>query len=604
MQLALRQRLRNREFLAASTVAVAFAILLVASWERWLSPLTDSGRELDLPYRLLHGELLYRDINYLYGPFSPYFNALLYGLFGTSLGVLQFSGIVGSLVIIALCFRIARRILSPSETAIAVLAITVWLVFRPHGNLISPYAYAALHATIFSLTGLLASLRYRESERTWNLLVAGTMSGLAAASKLEFALPALAAIYVSIYLTRGSGRTVLKLLVTTLPFVIMTLAVYGWFLYKVGWETLVVDCHVFYTHLPDSLIAYNAWRAGTNRPVASILEMIGGLSIFVLTASLTIALAAFIRWFRHRDREVRRIAFTALAIIIVAAISALAVSRIVDLLDGGGWDGSPLRAAPIILLALVWLVSRRASSGAERSAILIIATFSLVMLLRVALRVPSGGPYGAFLLPATYILFVYVLLRAIPTYVRQQSATLAITREMAISLLVLAITIGAVVTVMRYRTRFIYEVSSARGHFRVVSTHHPAIQEALDFLRDQSSPEDRIGVFPEGSDIAFLGERRMPLRHQILLPGLVSSTDESKMAEQLVTAPIRFIFIVNRSTSEFGPAVFGKDYYAKLGAAIERDYHLVKVCGKNRAPEVEIGDAEFFIKILERNSTP
>ena len=601
MQLALRQRLRDSEFLAASTVILAFTGLICASWHRWLSPLTDSGREMDLPFRLLSGELLYRDVNYLYGPFSPYFNALLYGIFGPSLNVLQSSGIIGSLLVILLSYRIARRLLEPSEAALAVLGVMVWLVFRPQGNLISPYAYAALHAAIFSLTGLLLSLRYRESERLTDLVLSGAMCGLAAASKLEFALPAFAATLLSVIFTRESGKIGKRIIIGIAPLVVMTLAVYGWFLYKVGWEILVVDCHVFYTHLPQSLVTYNAWRAGTNRPLASLLEMVGGFSVFVVAATFPVAAAGMFSWVRQRrDAGGRRSVLTSLALMVGASLTAVSISQITQHMDGGGWDGSPLRAAPLVLLLLIWFEWRKRHSTRVTPAVVMIAGFSLVMLLRVALRAPSGGPYGAFLLPTTYILFVYVLVRAIPDYIRARNASLPSSQSIAISLLTGVIVVGAIVTVIRYRTRFVHEVKAARGHFHVVSAHHPAIQEALDFLRQHSKADDRIAVFPEGSDIAFLSERRMPLRHQILLPGLVSDNEEVRMIEQLTTTPVRFVLVVNRSTAEFGPSVFGRDYYQSLGSTIEREYDLVKVCGRKTDPEIEIGDREFFIKILER----
>src|SRR5204863_2920647 len=76
-----------------------FIILLAVSWQRWTSVIADSGRELDLPLRLLNGEWLYRDVHYLYPPLSPYFNALLYRVFGPHLNVLQISGVVGSLLL-------------------------------------------------------------------------------------------------------------------------------------------------------------------------------------------------------------------------------------------------------------------------------------------------------------------------------------------------------------------------------------------------------------------------------------------------------------------------------------------------------------------------
>src|SRR5262249_8014714 len=59
-------------------LALAFATMLLVSWRRWISPIADTGREMDLPLRLVNGETLYRDAHYIYPPFSPYFNSLLY----------------------------------------------------------------------------------------------------------------------------------------------------------------------------------------------------------------------------------------------------------------------------------------------------------------------------------------------------------------------------------------------------------------------------------------------------------------------------------------------------------------------------------------------
>ncbi|MEP7272279.1 MAG: glycosyltransferase family 39 protein, partial [Acidobacteriota bacterium] len=202
---ALRPRLRSATFISFLVITVSFVIMLGASWRRWLSPLTDSGREMDLPLRLLNGELLYRDIHYLYAPLSPYLNALLYRLFGIHLDVLQASGIAGAGIVIFLAFRIARRLLDPLDATVAVVCVLVWLVFKPYGNLISPYSYAALHATIFALGSLLYCLRFHQSSRISDLLIAATLTGLAAVTKLEFALPAAAAVATAVLIT-GSFR--------------------------------------------------------------------------------------------------------------------------------------------------------------------------------------------------------------------------------------------------------------------------------------------------------------------------------------------------------------------------------------------------------------
>jgi hypothetical protein len=271
-----------------------------------------------------------------------------------------------------------------------------------------------------------------------------------------------------------------------------------------------------------------------------------------------------------------------------------------------GWDGSPMRAIPFVLLALILREGRRILRGDadERSTILfVIAIYSLAMLARVVLRVPSGGPYGGFMLPTSFLLFFYIFVTELPRliarWMRDDQQEARARRLGAGGILLLALIAGSDAAI-RYRTKYIGTVQAPRAHFLVAQAHDPAYLDALAFLRQNSAPGEAIAVFPEGSDLAFLSDLRMPLRHQIFLPGLMSAADEQKAITQLSTEPIRYILIANRPTREFGAAIFGRDYYPALGAAIERDYRIVTVCGRNRDPNIEIGDREFFIKILER----
>src|SRR5262249_57277516 len=73
-------------------IALVFVAMLAGSWRGGISPVADSGRGMDLPLRLMKGELLYRDVYCLYPPFSPYFNSFLYRIFGAHLDLLQAGG--------------------------------------------------------------------------------------------------------------------------------------------------------------------------------------------------------------------------------------------------------------------------------------------------------------------------------------------------------------------------------------------------------------------------------------------------------------------------------------------------------------------------------
>ena len=82
-------------FLALLTV-----FFLATSWRKWPDALIDFGHDLYIPWRLTQGNLLYRDIDDIYGPLSQYLNAALFRAFGTSMMVLELANIVVFLAIL------------------------------------------------------------------------------------------------------------------------------------------------------------------------------------------------------------------------------------------------------------------------------------------------------------------------------------------------------------------------------------------------------------------------------------------------------------------------------------------------------------------------
>ena len=97
-------RIDKRDLPWVVLIAVSFIFGLAVSWERWGNPLVDCGREMNQPLRLAHGEMLYSDVRHIYGPLSPYVNAMLYRIFGPSLAVLYADGIFTAFIILALVY--------------------------------------------------------------------------------------------------------------------------------------------------------------------------------------------------------------------------------------------------------------------------------------------------------------------------------------------------------------------------------------------------------------------------------------------------------------------------------------------------------------------
>jgi 4-amino-4-deoxy-L-arabinose transferase-like glycosyltransferase len=576
-----------------SAIFMAFTVMLIVSWRRWTSPIADSGREMDLPLRLLRGELLYRDVHYLYPPFSPYFNAQLYRIFGVHLDVLHASGAAGSALIVILCYFIARRLLSSSEAAIASTAVVLWSIFKPTGNLLSPYAFAALHGVILTLGVLLMTIRYAENRRKRELIGAGVLIGVAAITKQEFALTgAITVVAALIYLHRAKIKRLMSdLLFAAIPAAVIAAPVFGLLFYLVGWRTLVEDCHLFYTHLPASLVFYNKHRTGLDRPLLSILQMLGGAGVGAAAISGIVLLSDRTR------RTLKRAGF----VLVVSLLFAFAVR----LLVGRQWDGGPLRALPLLLVAFLIIEWRRGRSGGEAkpesAALFIIAAYSLAILARVSLRVPSGGAFGGYFLPTSLVLFCYLFLRALPEALWQWTNDQLSARRARLigqGMLLVLLVATTVIFGVRYRKTYNYEIKAQRGHLFAPGSSGPVISSALDLIEKETRPGEAIAVLPEGSDLAFLTGRRMPLRHQILIPGLMSEKDEAEAIVQLQEQRVRFVLIVNRPMREFGAEAFGRDFYPTLGGWIDEHYRLVEVIGAGRGENPQIGAPDYFIKVF------
>ena len=119
-------------------LAASFAAGLTVSWQRWASPVIDSGREMNQPLRLAEGQTLYSDVRHIYGPFSPWLNAQLYRAFGPSLDVLYGDGIISSILILALVYRLARRLMEQAGAATATISMMWLCAIKPAGNFILP----------------------------------------------------------------------------------------------------------------------------------------------------------------------------------------------------------------------------------------------------------------------------------------------------------------------------------------------------------------------------------------------------------------------------------------------------------------------------------
>ena len=128
--------------------------------------LIDVGREAYLPWQMLEGKVLYKDLFNVYGPLGYQINALAYMIFGIKLETLYLMGFLNSLVISFSTFFIVK-LFADKKIALCVVSLTmaVCIYIRTFFNLIFSYSYCALYALSSVLLSLLAMLLYIKDKK-------------------------------------------------------------------------------------------------------------------------------------------------------------------------------------------------------------------------------------------------------------------------------------------------------------------------------------------------------------------------------------------------------------------------------------------------------
>ena len=582
-------------------VLLSLAVGLAVSWQRWGNPVVDSGRELNVPLRLVHGEMLYSDVGYMYGPLSPYVNALLYRIFHTSLWVMWGRGIFCTILILSLIYWLARQISGRFAAVLACLIVTWVCVLKSQGNYVSPYAFGGLDGSLFVLACTAASIvSLRKKSIEW-AFVAGLMAAFAVLCKTEFGAAALVVCgIVSMLMGYGRFRSMIYWLTACLvPAMGIPAIVYAWFASRVGWRTLTVDNHLFFGHVPWQLLYFNGYRFGFNRPWHSLGLMVASLIRLVALAGLLASIAVFIQRRRGAPPDTDatwppKKTFALFAVCILGmALTSLATS-----------DLGPLMAMPFILIALaiaaLFAFVRAARQGffsaqVNAGTVAILSASALAFLARILLRVATGGALTSFLVPESIVLFLYVWLVIYPSFVPGIRAR-QLARQMAATILSVSLLATAVTLSVRYRQKFTYAWATPRGTWVTPPDIGIAFTQALEFVEKKTAPGDPVAVLPEGSSLAFVSDRRNPLHDEIITPGFLDASGEERAIRDLRSSRTPLIFVANRATPEFFQRSFGKDYDQLLMSWIEQNYEVCGVFGASNNPKLEVGNPVFFLR--------
>lgn len=177
-------------------IFVFILILYVLFYGKQGKYLIDFSREAFLPWQMLEGKLLYKDLFNVYGPLGYQINAIAFKIFGISLNTLYLMGFLSSIVISYFIYFISKLFTS-KKIALSITGIVIsYCVFSVSlFNFIMPYSYSAVYALLGLLVSIYTVLLYFKDKKKLNLMLSFLFAGFSFANKIEY-LPYFAFLFV------------------------------------------------------------------------------------------------------------------------------------------------------------------------------------------------------------------------------------------------------------------------------------------------------------------------------------------------------------------------------------------------------------------------
>lgn len=535
---------------------------LKISWLKWPDPQIDFGAQLYTPWRLAEGDVLYRDIAQHYGPLSPYFNALLFALFGPGLIVL----VTANLVIFGIIlFTLARLIRAAWGAGAAVAASAVFVaVFGfsqyqgvGNSNYVTPYAHESTHGFLVCLLLVASLARWLQQSTPRQSALVGFLLGLTAVLKPEFMLAGGLLAGTTFLLRRKSERPagpahlgygLLGVILPTACFVL-------WFAFQLPLaEALRAATGAWSILLTSPDLAYNPLQAyflGFDQPGSNFIAHLA----WTAGALLLFAGLAYAAWLARRIAQAW--ADYALMAIVMALFTWLALTRI-DWLN----SGRCLFGVVVIYLGAKAWTAFRAASGPTRisstdGARILFAVLALSLLARMVLngRISQFGFYQAAL---AAVLIPAVLLGELPAWLKlERGKAVLIGGTLALILPAMAVLALRSRVILALRTE---PVGSGRDLFYTFppSLTHTGrlVFHVSKFLEKQSAPT--VLVLPEGLMINYLARKPSPVPPLFFYFNATAGGREARLVQELEKRPPEWVVLISRDLRGAGIEHYGE----------------------------------------------
>ena len=521
---------------------------------------TDIGRDFVAADLMLQGRVLYRDIEYWFGPFAPALHDQLFRIFGPSVEVILSAGIVTGLGIVLLSYAVGRRVLGTWPACIGGLIVLTHAVFGGSIlNYATPYTYSATYGLLFALLALYASLRAADDASPRWLALAGGTAALAFTCKQEFALIAAGTVSLALaFLWVEDLRKAPRALAAALLGFGAVASAAGAILFRtVTWGEFVAN---YYPRDSMAALAHfyrNMQGWGDTAPSFlrdTHIALLLNLGFILAGASLLGLGMNYLRGVRPRGERV---------LMLLAAGAPLL------------WMRGYLWSYPATIALVVLVVAYKQQHVANRTQVLLLAAAAVLFGWRV-LPNPDTRFYALLYFIPTLLVYLYLLFEIIVPRLERWAGGQGWNKALA------AVLVGCFVMYHFFQTNYSLLERSAplvteRGTVHIPADHLEETQIVLDEIRRRTQEGDPILLIPGNTMYYFLTKRQPASRYlDYIYATVIDGQPEAAEVRALTARPPSLILIFPVGSSIYIPgeeeALFGEAYNRRVYDWIQEHY--------------------------------
>jgi len=588
---------RTVDFLSPCSVVVLHALVFLVlwwwSWRKWTDPIVDFGRELYVPWQLTRGKVLYRDVESLFGPLSPYLNALWMRLFGVSLMTIATCNaaiFAGTLAGIHYFIRVATDRFTATVATLAALVLCGFSQYVGDGNynFVTPYSHEATHGLALGVLVIILIHRAMVTSRPTLGALAGVFFGLLLLTKTEVPVAVIAAIAVGLLgyasLGRAERQTAVAMMIAFCGGSAIGPALfYAYFRTYVGGSQAIRDVGAAWFAVFNPAITTNRFYTlvmGIDHPgrnAALMVLLFAGVAA-ALAAAVALSLSAPGK--RSLTSEVKHFGLL-LMLVLVPVTQLLPLARIFPLVT---------LAALATAGTLFWKHRSNLEIAARHLALMMWCAFATAMLGKMILnaRIAQYGFYLALPAVTVAVISLCAIIPALLDVWRPGRAAREF-KLLATFATALAVLPHLGLSHQWYAAKRVPMGSGGDRFYVSNSERAPAarqgllLREAVEALTRSTNDGDTMAVVPEGVMLNYLLRMDSPLRVVTLMPPEVLMFGERTILDSLQATPPTFVVFVHKDTDEYGFPLFGTDarYGEQTMGWVKEHYQPVKTIGND-----------------------